>query len=331
MAPAPRYRVSKGEVVTDPKDNIAEAEEDLIDIGDEQPPAHEAVRKLAATQGQNEKKKSVDLSSSPRMSHLPRRTSSIAGMSERDHNLSRSETPDIREHLKHLGPSNLASRPRQTRYNTVKIKPGGGSLVDSAKRQNGAEDMVTVLPPAPQGGVGEGLVSSAGKDAKDGVQAVQSGYGSMDAPVKGPKSPVLSNKAIQINSEAIDKSQRDSKRPQTSREESAQSHSTVGSLPRDDRARSKMPEKTKGARSGSITENVIYSNGIKKVVLETTSSSEDNNDKPAEEQEDGVADDQKENGKPGAESEGKSGKKKRRRKRKKGGSEETPLLERSED
>ncbi len=31
--------------------------------------------------------------------------------------------PDVRAHLAHLGPSNLASRPKQTRINTVKIKP----------------------------------------------------------------------------------------------------------------------------------------------------------------------------------------------------------------
>jgi metal transporter CNNM len=34
------------------------------------------------------------------------------------------EDPEFKNHLKHLGPSNLASRPKQTRINTVKIKPG---------------------------------------------------------------------------------------------------------------------------------------------------------------------------------------------------------------
>src|SRR6201992_629171 len=34
------------------------------------------------------------------------------------------EDTDLRQHLRHLGPSNLASKPKQTRINTVKIKPG---------------------------------------------------------------------------------------------------------------------------------------------------------------------------------------------------------------
>jgi metal transporter CNNM len=34
------------------------------------------------------------------------------------------EDAELRMHLKHLGPSNLASKPKQTRINTVKIKPG---------------------------------------------------------------------------------------------------------------------------------------------------------------------------------------------------------------
>ena len=329
-APAPRYRIAKGEVVTNTKDSIANGEEDLIDIGNNQPPAHDAVRKLATTQGQKENRRSVDLSSSPKTSLMPRRTSSIAGMSDRDAS-NRSIAPEIREHFKNLGPSNLASRPRQTRYNTVKIKPGGGSLADNVtKRQNGTEATMTVAPPAPQGGVGEGLVSSAGKDAKDGVQAVQAGHGTTDGPNKGPKSPILSNKAMQINSEAFDRSQSDPKRPQNIRQESTQSHSTVGSLPRENRSRSRA-EQSRSTRSGSITENVIYSNGIKKIVLEMTSSSEDNNDKSAEGQEDAEKDDPKENGTQETETESKSGKKKRRRKRKKAGTEETPLLERYED
>ena len=329
-APAPRYRISKGEVVTNPKDSIANGEEDLIDISNDQAPAHDAVRKLATAQVQRENRRSVDLSSSPKASLMPRRTSSITGMTDRDAS-NRSIAPEIREHFKHLGPSNLASRPRQTRYNTVKIKPGGGSLVDGVtKRQNGTETTMTVSAPAPQGGVGEGLISSGGKDAKDGVQAVQAGHGSMDGPNIGPKSPVLSNKAIQINSDAFDSNQSDPKRPQNNRQESTQSHSTVGSLPRENRPRSRA-EQSRSTRSGSITENIIYSNGIKKIVLETTSSSEDNNDKGAEGQKGAENDDPKESGTQETETESKGGKRKRRRRRKKAGTEETPLLERYED
>ena len=87
-----------------------------------------------------------------------------------------------KEPSKNLGPSNLASRPRTTRYNTVKIKPGGAGLSDAAHKhaqQSPSEPRHASASPAPQGGVGAGLLSSAGKDAKDGVIAVQAGYGTM--------------------------------------------------------------------------------------------------------------------------------------------------------
>ena len=56
-----------------------------------------------------------------------------------------------------------------------------------------------------------------------------------------------------------------------------ESHSTIGSLP-GSRHQSRSPYYLhKGpARSGSITENIVDANGVRKVVLETTSSSESN-------------------------------------------------------
>lgn len=80
---------------------------------------------------------------------------------------------------KNLGPSNLASRPRTTRYNTVKIKPGGVGSAHKHAQESPDEPRHASPSPAPQGGVGAGLLSSAGKDAKDGVIAVQAGYGTM--------------------------------------------------------------------------------------------------------------------------------------------------------
>ena len=39
---------------------------------------------------------------------------------------------NMKEHLKHLGPSNAASRPKATKYTSVKIKPGVGTIPEGA-------------------------------------------------------------------------------------------------------------------------------------------------------------------------------------------------------
>ena len=307
--------------MTDPVDNAARGEENLIEIDDSQQPTNQTLRRLLSTDGvpdSKPKSSSTDVASSPKTHQIPRRTSSLAGFSDRESIAKRTETPEMRELLKHLhrGPSNLASRPRQTRYNTVKIKPGIGSVSESTTKDPGAQDTPRTLSlsTAPQGGVGEGLVQSAGKDAKDGVHAVQVGYGSMETPPRTPASP---NKSKDIPASGL------SKRPEHNRQESAQSESTVGSLPE----QTQSPLLKRSVRSGSITENIIEAGGFKKVVLELTSSSEENDKGTNGRVVDGSDYDRKENNKPSDEGHDKSGKKKRRRKRKKTSGEDTPLLE----
>ena len=324
LNPAPKNRMPKSKIVTDPVDNAAEGEENLIDIDDSQQPTNQTLQRLISPEGVPESKmksSSVELENSlNKPSHMPRRTSSLAGISDRESVAKRADTPEMRELLKHLhrGPSNLASRPRQTRYNTVKIKPGMGAVSESTTEQARAEGITGTLSlsTASQGGVGEGIVQSAGKDAKDGVHAVQVGYGSMDTPPRTPTSP---NKFKDGNNGA-------SKRPHHNRQGSSQSQSTVGSLP--EREQSSFLKR--GVRSGSITENIIQAGGFQKIVLETTSSSEENDKAVNEAAVDGSDDNRKENVKPNGEGQDKSGKKKRRRKRKKTSGEETPLLERDE-
>ncbi|KFY63141.1 hypothetical protein V497_02107, partial [Pseudogymnoascus sp. VKM F-4516 (FW-969)] len=60
-------------------------------------------------------------STSPKATFMIRRSSAAA---DGGSVTVRGNATDMREHLKHLGPSNVASRPKTTRYNTVKIKPG---------------------------------------------------------------------------------------------------------------------------------------------------------------------------------------------------------------
>jgi len=340
MHPAPRSRVPKGEVVVEPETSIGVGPEDLIDVSEEQDRLEEDRKTHAGTpdagqaDGKVERAKSgvSETGTSLKANGLTRRTSSVTGSLERE-NHKRGNGPDK---WKQLGPSNLASRPRQTRYNTVKIKPGGGSLAEAAGKSQVAQETPRTLSvsTAPQGGVGEGLLSSAGKDAKDGVLAVHAGYGTMDrSPPRSPQKADTRSKGVQANkdgpvgqdSPAANESHSESpQRPVGSR---AQSHSTIGSLP--SRSASKSPKQTKlVARSGSITENIIEAGGIKKVVLELTSSSDD-----TEESANSAAAERKENDKPKEGDEvAKSSKKKRRRKRKKSGqgSEQTPLLDRED-
>ena len=327
MAPAPRSRIPKGVIVTDPETNEGVGQENAIDVSEEQ-----QVTSSAHPETKRQSLPAIPETGTPlHTANLMRRTSSIAGASERENSSKRAEA------LKRLGPSNLASRPRQTRYNTVKIKPGGGTLADGPikSNQNDTGSSKHEFPSvAPQGGVGEGLLSSAGKDAKDGVHALQTGYGTMDpfdrTTPRTPRSPVKNGKSVPVKRGSDDEdgqSLEPGKRTRGSRSNSARSQSTIGSL-RTRKSQGSPEPKRNVARSGSITQNIVDINGIRKVVLETTSSSED-----SVERTNGTTEDQKENGKPELDGEQKSGKKKRRRKRRKGGKngEDAPLLEGEEE
>lgn len=322
---APKSRVPKGEVVTDPDDTMTDGQENLIDLGEETKDPRSAMQRNATSTGLANGHR-TSLGASPRLPNF-RRSSSTAYHSGGE-GMQKRAKPDLRDQWKHLGPSNLASRPKTTRYNTVKIKPGGipdaHKTSDNTPRHSVAEQGGG----AAQGGVGAGLVSSAGKDASDGVLAVHAGYGSIHS-----GSPPSSRRSRKESLVVPKSAGEDSSHPGRSRSRPEQkfragSESTLGSL--DSGVRGDMTKRGT-ARSGSITEQIVDAGGIKKTVLEMTSSSDDH-----DQEEGGVgvhgdgdgADDAKENNRPG---DG-SGRKKRRRKKRAGGgkggadSENTPLL-----
>ena len=321
MHPAPNQRVPKGQVVTDPDNNLANGEEALIDAADDTKDSdpHQTLRRHATsidTRGREVNGRPEDL----------RRHSSTAYTSDREGGQKKTK-PQIRDHLKHLGPSNLASRPRQTRYNTVKIKPGAGTLGDAISKASETSDNTPRNSIAAQGGVGAGLLNSAGHDAKDGVLAVAAGYGSIPSGAS-PPSPNKSRRSLSALAENGERG-REEESPSGNRTRSkhrsrATSQSTLGSMHSGTKS---LQRKSRGAaRSGSITEQIVDLGGIKKTVLEMTSSS-DSGEGGAQVQGDGqsdVPDDRKEN-----KQSGESKKKKRRRRAKKGGGaagEDTPLL-----
>lgn len=339
MAPAPRFRVPQ--IVSGLRENADGARESLIDLNDDSQSAPGPMRRTAtvdALPSKTEKPPRSRLISSPKSHSSLRRTSSTIGASEQNGVLKRaSDIPELREHFKHLGPSNLASRPRQTRFNTVKIKPGGGArLGRAASHDLTSTSTVIAFSPAPSGGVGEGLLQSVGTDATDGVHALQQGYGSMSHSPRMPQSP----KTVVIGGEedrnASNINLNLTKGSQTDQPESVLPQSTVASLPSWEVLRPRSSEQKRLiVKSGSITENIIEANGIKKVVLETTSSSDDNDKGTTGVEASSTIADGTENEIPESLNEGqaRSGKKRRRRKRKKDASngENTPLLETNEE
>lgn len=106
----------------------------------------------------------------------------------------RSNTQNMMKHLSHLGPSNMASKPRSTKYTSVKIKPGVGTIpegqpttvgVNGNKQTDGAAP-IAEEPTILGGGEGAGLLKDAGVDASGGVGALQS-YGTIE-PQSRPQS-----------------------------------------------------------------------------------------------------------------------------------------------
>ncbi|KAF1832855.1 DUF21-domain-containing protein [Decorospora gaudefroyi] len=338
MAPAPRARVPKGKVTTDLSRKPSEVPPADGELDTEQNGAS-APRK-PSTQETPE--------GLPKPSFTLRRRSSgnNAAMSP-----VRSDDPSVMQHLKHLGPSNAANRPKQTRINTVKIKPGQTSVVPDipktipedaqapAQAATQTEGIITQDSHAPEGGVGEGLLSSAGREASDGVHSVAVGYGTMApsgdrmswrsgrsgtrAPEDDPMSPKGgANESEESAHLVLDNSNHNGESRARSR-----SASTIASL---HSIRSQGPQKRHTARSGSISENIVDVNGIKKIVLETTSSS-DSEDKGVGSQADGNEDHKysEAESNTGAKGGGKK-KRKKRGKKKKGGAGDThetqPLL-----
>lgn len=347
MAPAPRHRVQRGHIVASPEAAV-HGSEALIDILDDRPPVVKRLTNGPDT-SRSESPASAAFATSPKTTFM-RRSSGGA-----DGNLIsfRGTANDMREHLKHLGPSNLASRPKTTRYNTVKIKAAQGSTrseyrADSNIHRNSIieepyED--TPASPAPRGGEGEGLLKSAGKEASDGVQALQQGYGTLNRGFSytsnEPSQPDQQKDGAATSTKEVPKSSGSQSssppRPVFTRVDSDRSSDTIASLNSHDNSPSRW--KRGIARSGSITENIIEAGGVRKVVLETNSSSSDDKDDRAP----STSGRRRENDPPNtdrtpmydehterpATPKGEDVKKKRRRQRKKKGgksSEETALL-----
>jgi metal transporter CNNM len=296
MTPAPRTRVPKGAVVVDPNSrkpsevpNDTKTDTEHVD-------------------GNGHRKLSLPESGGPKPTRflVHRRSSGGHSGLDRAHTLAlRSDDPDIRQHLKHLGPSNAASRPKSTRINTVKIKPGlPNTIPENAQLQSDTSALQTPSH-APQGGIGEGLLDNAGREASDGVHSVAVGYGTMTSDRMSFKSgrsgskpagddlemSPKTNAATDENTKLIvDRFGNQNQSGSARTPKRSQSVSTIGSLKSNPSDPSSPIKKRHTARSGSISENVVNVNGVKKIVLETTSSSDSEDKANATAQTDGAQD-----------------------------------------
>ncbi|KAF8420216.1 hypothetical protein EV426DRAFT_537843 [Tirmania nivea] len=155
---------------------------------------------------------------------------------------------DVMAHLKHLGPSNLASNPKKTMSKTIKIKSGSvdeGGMKPST-RLNRSDSTASNRSMRP-GSRGYGALVSAGGGFGDNAD---------DQP------PLITLNESPGNAHAVENHSH------------THSHSRHGSDVQSGDAESVAGIK-RVARSGSLVEKKKTSGGVPKTVIETTSSEED--------------------------------------------------------
>ncbi|WPG98534.1 Hypothetical protein R9X50_00132600 [Acrodontium crateriforme] len=234
-------------------------------------------------------------------SFLVRRRGSDTSNHTRDALNIRSSNPaEIVEHLRHLGPSNAANKPRATKFSSVKIKPGV-STIPEGQATTTVTDQVpespVVLPTNKHLDIvvddNPGLLENAGKDASGGVGAIAASYSGADA--------TRTQRRLSNDIEAMTASQASRVASEHTKSPLQSAHSSYEEQRRGQRDWLRVPEKAevgsdadedqigemsgpsrdaskprRRARSGSITETHVESGGgMRKVVLETTSSSSD--------------------------------------------------------
>lgn len=287
-APAPTHRharAPKGKVVPD---NNSQA------VGDERELTHQRNGENGEVEHKvNAAKRGSTASIDRKTTFLMRRSSnqSADGNSEVRQVQLNSKDAELKQSLRSLGPSNMASRPRQTRINTVISKPGVSTIPenkDAAKQLqmssspsqggNGERPITTPDPTVAQKGIGEDLLIAPGNDASDGIQALHTEYGTLDrdSAANGAGQSRSESHSAQTSTHGGLIQYSSESRPNKMVLQRSGSHSTLGSLHSQSSDELPRPRRTT-ARSGSITENIIESGGRKKMVLEPSSSSEDEN------------------------------------------------------
>jgi metal transporter CNNM len=198
----------------------------------------------------------------------------------------RANIDEMRNRLRHLGPSNPATNPKNTRSTTVKIKPGGHpvSVALPPRAASVAGDIIEEVSQREEEQAGETTsLLRPQLSGKDGVKALRQSYGSTSPAAALPQEPQeqLITPAIEI----ADTEQRDVA-TQTNVKAAEEdlidmaaipSASETGQSLRSDYSAQAL--RRSFVRSGSITENIIESGGVRKVILQTTSSADEDEGK----------------------------------------------------
>lgn len=289
MAPAPkaRYqrRLSHGHPGADGNDS--KSSEDTK-VGEEDSADNYEARKKrynSTTEGGETPDRSGNGSPMPGTFLLRRASAGIDGRME---NVPvRASYNDIRQHLKHLGPSNPASNPKATKSTTVKIKPGV-VVHDQPRSSSVAEQVIREEPRVENDDEDNDETTSLLRPAvtpKDGAQALAQKYGATgssplsrsvenNSPAKANVDDTA-NKDVQTAETAPQHSYAEVTAQSPQQELRSKSSGSGSELAPADQTSPYSHRKDLFARSGSITENIVESRGIRKVVLETTSSNED--------------------------------------------------------
>lgn len=207
----------------------------------------------------------------------------------------RANFDDIRQHLKHLGPSNPATNPNKTRSTTVKVKPGSG--VHSALPRSASVAEPATEDMAMEEGDETTSLLKPQMTGKDGIQALSQTYGSVSPAVTVQLAPQrngvptmrldsedLANKSTQTSALSsqinLDSPEAAAPTPQQPQQASPPQQQQLRTRSSGESTNSAKTENTLVAkrpyvRSGSITENVVESRGVRKVVLQTSGSNDE--------------------------------------------------------
>jgi len=217
----------------------------------------------------------------------------------------RAKLDDLRQHLRHLGPSNPASNPRSRGTAAVTIKsvgaqPAGGQGIPATIGENQDAVVYLDIPPQELDNIydeetpllGDGATLERPKlTGKGGVQALRKSYGSLTSSEAqfrvAHAGSSLSQVPPEIRIDTEDAVVRQvamassaSSAAQTSPEDqqaggSSNPHSPTRSGGRETSSYGATSRSRDHTRSGSITESVVETGGIRKVVIMTSSGDEE--------------------------------------------------------
>ncbi|KAI0142695.1 hypothetical protein GGR57DRAFT_485804 [Xylariaceae sp. FL1272] len=266
--PAPKARAHRKDLMN--KD-AAVRDGTLIDLAEEAEEGDNGV-------GRQQRVSSLSAApDSPMLSHSPRTTKLLMRRSsaDQDGRLVHTTVPvksnyeDMLDHFKHLGPSNPAANPKTTRVSAVKIKPGSTAPATWQRKSNSATDI-----PQQESRDGVDERTSLLPPARDGIQALHHSY--YGSPLSGTDAAQKPTIVTDDGDGAEGRDIASRKKASTSSDDNV-SPTTIGSTEID-----AIGRRRGYVRSGSITENIIEADGVRKVILEANSSSSESEGDNAE-------------------------------------------------